>query len=41
MMDGFQWVPFSRKFVFAPATWKMFNTYEREQLEEKQWEVYV
>ena len=30
--------PFGRKWIFAPLTWKLFNTYSREKLPEKVWE---
>lgn len=34
----FKW--FSRRLIFAPSVWKMFDTEERKILPEKEWEVY-
>lgn len=35
IIDEFFWKPFGRKYIFAPPCWKMFNTYSRKALPEK------
>lgn len=37
IIDEYFWAPFSRKWIFAPAVWKMFNTLSRKELPPKQW----
>ena len=37
IIDEYQFVPFSRRYIFAPALWKSFNTISRKQLIEKDW----
>lgn len=32
------WVPFSKKFVFCPPAWKLFDSWESKQLPEKEFE---
>lgn len=39
-IDAYDFVPFSRKYIFCPPLWKTFNTIERKQLAEKEWSVY-
>lgn len=36
--DEYSWVPFSRKYIFSPVLWKLFNTLSRDELPEKEWE---
>ena len=36
--DEYFFVPFSRKWIFCPPLWKMFNTCSREEFPEKVWE---
>ena len=37
IIDEYYWVPFSRKYIFCPSVWKMFNTISRKQYPEKEW----
>lgn len=37
IIDEYEFVPFSRKYIFAPLLWKSFNTISRKQLIEKDW----
>ena len=37
IIDEYEFVPFSKKYIFAPALWKSFNTISRKQLIEKDW----
>lgn len=37
IIDEYAWLPFSRKYIFSPALWKLFNTLSREDLPEKEW----
>lgn len=39
-IDAYEFVPFSRKYIFCPPVWKMFNTLERPPLPEKEWRIY-
>ena len=32
------WVPFSKKFVFCPPAWKLFDSWESKQLPKKEFE---
>lgn len=41
IIDGYEWRPFGRKYIWAPAVWKMFDTIEREPLPEKDWIKYM
>lgn len=34
------WKPFSKRFVFCPPAWKLFDTLECEPLPEKAWEMW-
>lgn len=36
--DEYQFVPFSRKYIFSPLLWGSFNTLSRKQFPEKIWE---
>ena len=38
IIDDYEFVPWSRKYIFCPPLWKMFNTISRKPLEEKEWE---
>ena len=38
IIDDYDFVPLSRKWIFSPVLWKMFNTLSRDELPEKQWE---
>ena len=40
IIDEYFWVPFGSKWIFAPAVWKLFNTYSRKELPEKVWETW-
>lgn len=40
IIDEFYFVPFGSKYIFAPAVWKLFNTYSRKKLPEKEWPVW-
>ena len=37
IIDEYEFVPFSRRYIFAPLVWKSFNTISRKQLIEKDW----
>lgn len=37
IIDEYYFVKFSRKYIFCPPLWKMFNTIAREQYPEKEW----
>lgn len=37
IMDEYEFVPFSRKYIFAPLVWKSFNTLSRKSFPEKDW----
>lgn len=37
IIDEYEFVPFSRKYIFCPPLWKSFNTISRKQLIEKDW----
>lgn len=37
IIDEYEFVPFSRRYIFAPLVWKSFNTISRKQLIEKEW----
>lgn len=39
-IDAYKFVPFSKKYYFCPPLWKMFNTISRDNLPDKEWEVY-
>ena len=38
--DEYEFVPWSRKYIFCPPLWHMFNTISRKKLPSKEWEVY-
>ena len=40
IIDEFYFKPFSTKYIFCPPLWKIFNTIAREDLPEKEWEVW-
>lgn len=40
IIDEYEFVPFSRKYIFAPAVWKSFNTISRKQLIERDWDTW-
>ncbi|NLW46317.1 MAG: hypothetical protein GXY86_03120 [Firmicutes bacterium] len=40
IIDEYYFVPFSSKYIFAPTLWKMFNTYSRRELPQKDWSVW-
>lgn len=40
IIDAYEFVPFSRRYIFCPPLWRMFNTISREVYPEKQWEVW-
>ena len=37
IIDEYYWVPFSRKWIFAPAVWPLFNTISRKEYPAKDW----
>lgn len=37
IIDEYEFVPFSRRYIFAPLLWKSFNTISRKELIEKDW----
>lgn len=37
IIDEYQFVPFSRRYIFCPPLWKMFNTLSRKRFPEKTW----
>ncbi|MBQ8669459.1 hypothetical protein IJ472_06740 [bacterium] len=40
VIDKYYWVPFSRRIIFTPPMWKMFNTISRKEFPEKKWNKY-
>lgn len=38
--DEYFFVPLGRRYIFAPAMWKLFNTISREDFPEKVWETW-
>lgn len=38
IIDEYDWLPLSRKYIFSPTLWKLFNTLSRDELPEKVWE---
>lgn len=40
IIDAYEWKKFSRKYIYCPAVWPMFDTIERKELPSKDWEVY-
>lgn len=38
--DEYEFVPFSKKYIFCPPLWHMFNTISRKKLPSKEWETY-
>lgn len=40
IIDEYEFVPFSRHYIFCPPLWKMFNTISRETYPEKEWQTW-
>lgn len=40
IIDEYFFVPFGFKYIFCPPLWKLFNTYSRKELPEKEWETW-
>lgn len=40
IIDEYYFVPWSRRYIFCPPLWKMFNTISRETYPDKEWEVW-
>lgn len=40
IIDEYYFVPFGRKYIFAPLLWSSFNTLSRKQLPEKPFEIW-
>jgi hypothetical protein len=40
IIDEYFFVPLGFKYIFAPSLWKMFNTYSRKELPQKEWSVW-
>lgn len=40
IIDEYYFVPWSRKYIFCPPLWKMFNTISRETYPDKEWEAW-
>lgn len=40
IIDEYEFVPFSRRYIFCPPLWRMFNTIAREDLPEKDWDTW-
>lgn len=40
IIDSYNFVPFGRKYVFAPSVWNMFNSYSRKELPVKEFELW-
>jgi adenylate kinase family enzyme len=38
IIDEYYFVPWSRKYIYSPPLWKLFNTISREEYEQKEWE---
>lgn len=38
IIDEYEFVPFSKQYIFSPPLWKMFNTIARKDLPQKEWE---
>lgn len=38
IIDEYTFVPFSRRYIFCPPLWKLFNTISRETFPDKEWE---
>jgi len=38
IIDEYYFVPWSRKYIFCPPLWRMFNTLAREKYPDKDWE---
>lgn len=38
IIDEYFFVPFGSRWIFSPLLWKLFNTYSRKELPEKQWQ---
>lgn len=37
IIDEYYFVPFGSKHIFSPFLWKLFNTYSRKELPQKEW----
>ena len=40
IIDEYEFVPWSRRYIFCPPLWKMFNTLSRKQFPDKEWEIW-
>ncbi len=40
IIDEYEFVPWSRRYIFCPPLWKMFNTLSRKQFSEKRWQIW-
>lgn len=40
IIDDYEFVPWSRKYIFCPPLWKTFNTISRKPFPEKDWETW-
>lgn len=40
IIDEYEFVPWSRRYIFCPPLWKMFNTISRKQFPEKEWAIW-
>lgn len=38
IIDEYFFVKFSRRYIFSPLLWRLFNTHSRDPLPEKEWE---
>lgn len=38
IIDAYYFIPFGRRYYFAPLAWKLFNTYSRDKLPIKVWD---
>ena len=40
IIDEYEFVPWSRRYIFCPPLWKMFNTLSRKQFPDKEWQTW-
>lgn len=40
VIDAFSFVPFSKRLIFCPPLWKIFDSYDTPTLPEREWKVY-
>jgi DNA helicase HerA-like ATPase len=40
IIDEYFFVPLGSKYIFCPPLWKLFNTYSRKELPDKEWELW-